>query len=667
MKAGERINGRYKIRNIIGSGGMAQVYLATDLILDRDVAVKTLAYNFQDDEDSLRRFKREAMATTELVHPNIVNIYDVEEDGLPYIVMEYVKGMDLKDYILKNNPIPYKKTVSIMQQILDAVSYAHENNIIHRDIKPKNILIDENDTIKITDFGIAVALSQNSITQTNSLLGSVHYMSPEQARGSMVTKSSDIYSLGIVLYEMLTGDVPFKGESAVSIALKHFQSPLPSIREKDHSLPQSLENVVLKATAKDAIQRYKSVREMKEDLQTALLPERSNEEKFVPRDINEDSTKMLTPVSETEATTENKAVKIDDIEDSTPNEKLKKKRRWPWIITLLVLFLFLPLGYFMVQSAPSEIQLPEFQGLSLEEARTQLEENNLMLGDVVRRSNEEVEEGVIIDSNPTSGTTIREEQDIDFYVSTGKQEYELEDYEDEDFEEIRAELTEMGFTVEREEQSSDAIEQGNIVSQDVPAGEAVIPNETTITFTVSTGPAGFPLRDLTEYSRAGVDDYVQQYGLNVTIEEAPSEDVPEGQVMSQQPEPGTTLYSNSHITVTFSAGPEETALQHFSNLVTIPYEETTNENQESGSKEGAQDEEENAQNEAENSEQTETEPNHVQIFISDAETDMDEPVHEFDMTEETQLILNFAVEDGNTAEYRIVRDGEVIEEETVES
>lgn len=652
MKAGERVNERYKIKGVIGTGGMAQVYLATDLILDRDVAVKTLAYNFQNDEDSLRRFKREAMSTTELVHPNIVNIYDVEEDGLPYIVMEYVKGMDLKEYILENHPIPYRKTVSIMDQILDAVSYAHENNIIHRDIKPKNILIDENDTIKITDFGIAVALSQNSITQTNSLLGSVHYMSPEQAKGSMVTKSSDIYSLGVVLYEMLTANVPFEGESAVSIALKHFQTPLPSIREKDHSLPQSLENVVLKATAKDANQRYNSAREMKEDLQTVLLPERSNEEKFVPKDINKDSTRVLIPISEAESTTENKAVKIDDTEDAGPVEAPKKRRRWPWIVILLLLFLFLILGYFVVQSAPNEIQVPEFQGLSLEEARAQLEENNLLLGEVVQQSDEEIEEGSIIDSNPTSGSTISEEEDIDFYVSTGKQEYELEDYEDENFEEVRAELTEMGFTVEREEQSSDTIEQGNIISQDIRSGEAVVPNETTITFTVSTGPAGFPLRDLTGYSRVGVDDYVQQYGLNVTIEEAPSEDVPEGQVMGQQPEAGTILYSNSHITVTFSSGPEETELQHLSRLVTIPYEETTNEDQESDAEE--------------DTEQTESEPNHVQIFISDAETNIDEPVHEFDMTEETQLILNFAVEDGDSAEYRIVRDGEVIEEETVE-
>ena len=250
MRPGERINDRYKLIREIGSGGMAKVFLAEDLILERQVAVKLMAYNFHDDEASIRRFKREALSTTELLHPNIVDVVDVGEDDSPYIVMEYVEGYDLKEYIKSHHPIPYKKTVDFMLQILSAVEYAHRHNIIHRDLKPQNILMAHDETVKITDFGIAVALSENSITQTNSLLGSVHYISPEQARGSMATKQSDIYSLGILLYELLSGKVPFDGESPVSIALKHFQNDIPSLKEKDDSLPQALENVVLKATAK---------------------------------------------------------------------------------------------------------------------------------------------------------------------------------------------------------------------------------------------------------------------------------------------------------------------------------------------------------------------------------------------------------------------------------
>ena len=275
---GKKFNGRYLILGNIGSGGMANVFLARDLILDREVAIKVLRYDFLNDQSAIRRFQREMLASTELVHPNIVTVYDAGQEGeTQFLVMEYVKGMDLKRYIQTQYPIPYDRIVDIMQQILSAVALAHQHRIIHRDLKPQNILIDESGTVKITDFGIAVALSETSITQTNSMLGSVHYLSPEQARGSMATNQSDIYAIGIILYEMLTGKVPFDGESAVTIALKHFQEEIPSVRLYDRHVPQSLENVVLKATAKDPIDRYQSAEEMSADLATALDPSRLNE------------------------------------------------------------------------------------------------------------------------------------------------------------------------------------------------------------------------------------------------------------------------------------------------------------------------------------------------------------------------------------------------------
>ncbi len=275
IELGKKLNGRYLILGTIGSGGMANVFLAKDLILDREVAVKVLRFDFQNDQTAIRRFQREALAATELVHPNIVSVYDVgEEDGMQYLVMEYVKGMDLKRYIQTQYPIPYRTVVDIMQQILSAIDLAHHHRIIHRDLKPQNILMDENGTVKIADFGIAIALSETSITQTNSMLGSVHYLSPEQARGSMATNQSDIYALGIILYEILTGKVPFDGESAVTIALKHFQEEVPSLRLYDQNLPQSLENVVLRATAKETADRYQSADEMRHDLDTVLSTDR---------------------------------------------------------------------------------------------------------------------------------------------------------------------------------------------------------------------------------------------------------------------------------------------------------------------------------------------------------------------------------------------------------
>src|SRR3954468_9861637 len=258
MMIGKRISGRYKVLEMIGGGGMANVYLAHDMILDRDVAVKILRLDFANNEEFIRRFHREAQSATSLAHPNIVSIYDVgdEDDSIYYIVMEYVEGQTLKEYIQKRSPVPIEDVLTIMQQLTSAISHAHQNHIIHRDIKPQNILVDPNGTVKITDFGIAMALSATSITQTNSVLGSVHYLSPEQARGGIVNHTSDIYSLGIVMFELLTGRLPFSGESAVSIALKHLQSEIPSLRRWNATVPQSVENIVLKATAKDPFHRY---------------------------------------------------------------------------------------------------------------------------------------------------------------------------------------------------------------------------------------------------------------------------------------------------------------------------------------------------------------------------------------------------------------------------
>lgn len=278
MLIGKRINDRYKIIELIGGGGMSNVYLAHDMILNRDVAIKILRYDISNEEEFHRRFQREALSATSLAHPNIVSIYDVGEDGdMHYIVMEYIKGKTLKQYINEFSPLSPARSVQIMKQLTSAIAHAHENQIIHRDIKPQNILVDEDGNVKITDFGIATSLSATSYTKTNSVIGTVHYLSPEQARGGNATKKSDIYALGIVLYELLTGELPFSGESAVSIALKHLQTETPSVREFDASIPQSLENVVLKATAKNPIHRYSSVEEMEDDLQTVLSSNRVNE------------------------------------------------------------------------------------------------------------------------------------------------------------------------------------------------------------------------------------------------------------------------------------------------------------------------------------------------------------------------------------------------------
>lgn len=298
MLVGKRISDRYKIIELIGGGGMSNVYLAHDMILNRDVAIKILRYDFSNEDELHRRFQREALSATSLTHPNIVSVYDVGDDGdLHYIVMEYVQGKTLKQYIQEFAPISPARSVHIMKQLTSAIANAHENHIIHRDIKPQNILMDAEGNVKITDFGIAMTLSATSFTQTNSVLGTVHYLSPEQARGGTATNKSDIYALGIVLYELLTGELPFSGESAVSIALKHLQAETPSVRAFDATIPQSLENVVLKATAKDSSHRYTTVEEMYEDLETVLSPSRINDPKFVIP-VDNDVTKAIPIIKE---------------------------------------------------------------------------------------------------------------------------------------------------------------------------------------------------------------------------------------------------------------------------------------------------------------------------------------------------------------------------------
>jgi len=678
MNIGERVSGRYKIIDTIGSGGMANVYLAEDLILEREVAVKMMALDFQDDEDNLRRFQREALSTTELIHPNIVNIYDVGEKTPPYIVMEYVDGTDLKQHIQTNHPIPHKKVINIMQQVLNGISYAHANGVIHRDIKPHNMLMDAEGNIKITDFGIAVALSQNSITQTNSLLGSVQYISPEQARGNVVTKQSDIYSLGIVLYEMLTGSVPFEGESAVSIALKHFQTPIPSLREMNEDIPQPLENVVLKATAKEPRDRYENVDEMKADLETVLAPSRKDEPKFVPTDpSDEDTLVMQDTVADVKKATAATPPKINkettdednqNQEDETDEEE-PKKRRWWWLL-LIPLLILLVIGMFFF-SRPQQIDIPNnLVGMTYEEAVAALDENSLILGKTVEQANDEIEEGVVFETDPSTGATVREGAEVDLYVSLGEEPYSVEDYTDASYEEVRAELTELGFTVESEEEPSESTEEGDIIDQSVEAGEEVVASETTITFTVSSGRPVIPFRDLSGYSRASVEDFVDQHNLNLITEEESSDEVPLGQVISQDPEPGTSLYAGDQVTVVFSTGPEEISTIAFSQQISIPYEDPTADDETTENGEDNQDQDDNQDsnqdnNQDNNQDETTAEPNEIQIYKDDLENNMDTVAHELTITEDTSYFLNFIVEEGNSASYRVDRDGETIIEETV--
>lgn len=646
MYIGKIISERYKIIKKIGTGGMANVYLAKDLILEREVAVKMMSLNFQEDEKNLRRFQREALSTTELDHPNIVNIYDVGEGHQPYIVMEYINGMDLKEYIKQNHPIPYHKVIGIMSQILDGIAYAHQNNVIHRDIKPHNILLYHDGNVKITDFGIALAISQNSITQTNSLLGSVQYMSPEQARGNIVTKQSDIYSLGIVIYELLSGNVPFDGESAVSVALKHFQSEIPSLREMDSHLPQALENVVLKATAKEAQNRYNSINEMKADLETSLSASRKDEEKFIPADLNQAKTMVLDSNEFKSAELPGQEIKTSDKNLNKKQDNKKKKRRKLALLILIPIILTVGLAIYYFKSQPQKVVISESTiGVTLEDAIKELESNMLELGEVIEQSNDDVEKGLVFKTNPKKGATVLEGSKVDLYLSLGEAPYKIKDYTGKEYEEVWAELTELGFDVTKEEATSDQIASGKIIEQSIPENEEVIISETNINFVVSTGKAVTQLRDLSRYSQASVEDYVEGMGLNLTVQEKSSDDVDLGLVISQEPQAGTSIEAGDSLTVVYSTGPEESKNIAFSKKIELVYEEKYEDPGDEDSKKLE---------------------NEIEIYIGDLERDIDNLEHKLTIQSNQNYHMNFIVKEGEKAQYRILRDGELIIDEQVE-
>ncbi|MFS7259616.1 Stk1 family PASTA domain-containing Ser/Thr kinase [Carnobacterium divergens] len=661
MEIGKKLSGRYKIIGTVGGGGMANVYLAHDLILDRDVAVKVLRYDFREDQDVIRRFQREALSATELVHPNIVSVYDVgEEDNSQYIVMEYVKGTDLKKYIHNYFPIPYQKVIDMMEQILSAVADAHHNRIIHRDLKPQNILVDENGVVKITDFGIAVALSETSITQTNSLLGSVHYLSPEQARGSMATKQSDIYAMGIILYEMLTGSVPFEGESAVSIALKHFQETVPSVKDFDARIPQALENVVLKATAKEATDRYASAEEMASDLATSLSPQRLDEPKFEPASMLE-----VTRIHEQlpiEPPVEEKPISPSKEETTPDNEKKKKKKKKKMILfAILGIFLLAVIGFFAIAlSAPKEVTIPDLSGMTESQAERELTKLKLKVGKITEEANEKIAEGKVIRSDPKEDKEVKENSAVDLFISSGKKTVKFGNYVGDNYQEVKAKLVRQGYKVDYTEESSDSVTSGSIISQDLDSDSEVIPSETTVSFVVSSGEQGQTLIDFAGYSKKGVQDYATSLGLKVTFTEEFSDEITTGQVISQEPKAGSTVYSGNSISAVISKGPKEVPVNTFTKSITVPYKASQSMDSTVSSDSSSSDS--NSSESSASSSSTLT-PNTIEIYIEDDEHSYGTVYQKLTITKDTVIDLTFKLKEGTAGKYKVVRDGVTILED----
>ena len=568
LSKGQKINDRYEIIKTIGEGGMANVYLANDTILDRKVAIKVLRGDLSNDEKFIRRFKREALSVSNLSHPNIVEVYDVgEEDGNYYIVMEYIEGKTLKQLLQKRGALTLNEVIDIMTQLTDGLAHAHEAYIIHRDIKPQNIMIEDNGLVKITDFGIAMALNSTQLTQTNSVMGSVHYLPPEQANGKGSTVKSDIYSLGILMYELLTGSVPFKGDTAVEIALKHMKEKIPSIRKQNPTIPQSVENIVLKATAKNPKNRYDNVRDMYKDLQTAL--QRDNEKRLVyeypENDLEE--TKVIPQVTkEIKQVIDKPTAKEEDSEDNSVLKEKDEKNKLPIILAVVLLGTLIVLAgvYLLITSKDvKKVKVPNVVGLTTEEAIKKIKEKGL---EYTTKSEESttVEEGKVIRTEPKAGSTRTKKSTITIVESSGKEYVVLEDYTGQNYYEIKGKLEAKGIKVEMKTKSVENASEykdkkDNIISQEPVFNKdeetKLYANDSVILYIPEVDV--YPDMVKEKWTLSQVEDFVKEYNLTLDKSYKETDEVEEDIVLSQNRAVGDPIYEGYTLKITLSKKPEK--------------------------------------------------------------------------------------------------------------
>lgn len=486
---------RYELKELIGQGGMADVYLAYDDILKREVAVKILRSSLTGDPIYITRFHREARAAAALCHRNIVEIYDVgEEDDLYYIVMEYVRGQTLKELINKRGALHYVEAVDIMKQVVSATALAHSMGIVHRDLKPQNILVTDSGIVKIADFGIASIQSLSQVTQTDTIMGSLHYLAPEIARGEKATPQSDIYALGVVFYELLRGDVPFNGESPVNIALKHMRDEIPSVRAYNPAIPQSVENIIIKATAKNINNRYQCADDMLDDLDTCL--ERIDEEKLTFDQVNTDPTIIASdsqfftktaPIDPETTQTEIEEIKPQDEKKKEPMDK-KKKIAIGAAIAAVIVCLAIVAGFFLLGGNKDGMMM-DLVGKTEKEATALLIDKGYKVSDDVNYElSDKYEKGLVVATDPEAGHAINKGDTVTLTLSKGKY-IIMEDYTGVSYDTAYKKLTKLGYKVKKYEKSDDEYKAGIVIGQSISEGEKQDPNEKgkIITLTVSKG------------------------------------------------------------------------------------------------------------------------------------------------------------------------------------
>ena len=549
---GQLINDRYEIIKSIGEGGMANVYLANDTFLDRKVAVKVLRGDLANDEKFIRRFQREAYAASTLSHPNIVEMYDVGEDnGTYFIVMEYIEGRTLKQLLKKRGSLTSPEVVDIMLQLTDGISHAHDMYIIHRDLKPQNIMISDDGKIKITDFGIAMALNSSQLTQTNSVMGSVHYLPPEQASGKGSTTKSDIYSMGIMLFELLTGKLPFKGENAVEIALKHMKDDIPSVRKLNPNVPQSLENIVLKATAKNPKNRYDDVKEMYNDLKVCLNEENLNQKPYVykyPEHEIDEKDSLLQEVKEENPKKENKP-KEKPVAKKIEEPKKEKHSFSTAIIIILLLVFICGVGAIIYVLLPTfsnttNVKIPNVAGLSVVEAEKVLTNEGFTVADETRKEyNENYEAGIVTGTDPQVDRKRPKGTKITIIESLGKNQiYKIEDYTGQNYIEVQTKLEslyKMKVEIKKKEiELKDNIdeERQKVIEQSIAPGTEIIVSEenpTAIILYIPDAYENYPDFVAEGWSVDEINAFAEKFSLKVTIKEKETSEYPAGTIIAQ--------------------------------------------------------------------------------------------------------------------------------------
>ncbi len=657
---GRIIAGRYEFVKYLGGGGMSNVYLAKDKILNRDVAVKVINIPPYEKEKAVERFEREVQNTTILSHSNVVNVLDVEEDdNCYYLVMEYIEGPTLKEYLCKEGKLSADEAVEMTLQILKGIAHAHHHRIIHRDIKPQNILMTKNGTLKILDFGIARALSETALTETNHVMGSVQYLSPEQAKGQSTDESSDIYSIGIVLYELLTGHPPFNGETPVSVAIKHIQEELPSIRKERPSIPQSIENVIMKATRKEKSLRYRDTNEMYYDLLTALDDERKDE---LPRYDSDSDTKTMPVIKADEEESDTKTVPIATTQQNanaqqqnTETNKPKRKRN-KWLIVfvpiLLLCMLVGAIGFAL--TAPKYVDVPNLLGKSRGEALALIDEKGLSKGKITEAYSNSFKEGEVMKITPKVGSKVKEMTKVDLVISQGVKTFTVEDYVGKSADKTKKQLEKQGFESVRIKEQYDKAANGTVINQNIEPGSKVVPKDTMIILTKSIGVKQEYVKDYTGEEISKATSELEALGFKVEQSEVESD------------EPADTIVKQS-----FKDGqlPVES---------TIYFDVSKGEDKDSDS-DKSDDKDKNDDNNDNARDKTYTQSVYipftgsdskkgqkVEIFVKDKSNDIKKVADSFTIKKDTTRSINFTIPKGESAEYRVEVDGKEIESNTID-